>query len=416
MPRKQSKTPLIYALEPRLLFDGDLGAEVASSIVYRDGNGAEPQSVAPENQRENLRSEPSAKRHAVVIIDGALEDTQTLIDAAPAGAEILVLDGDKDGFDQIAALLKNHEGIDELHIFGHGSAGEARLGTAGLSVESLDTHADALAVLKNALAAEGDILLYGCDIAAGDGGVAFIEELAEITAADIAASDDVTGAGGDWELEVNTGSIEAQTIAALGYQYSLNPAGVTSLTNTIDRTRSDLVVKAQPDYNRADRTHSERGFHDPSSNDKYVIALEKQNITSERTLYFDFYVAATNAGFTVNDDNPVNSYLVALNDDENSRVSSKQAQIVFQYEILGYYVAKENTIGSGNMVRYEDGFVGQSHGDNQVTSMTNQYFANSGWTYPTSYGKRDSEGYFNRAYDTGSEGGADYVWTTDTIH
>ena len=31
-------TPLIYALEPRLLFDGDLGADVASAIVYRDGN------------------------------------------------------------------------------------------------------------------------------------------------------------------------------------------------------------------------------------------------------------------------------------------------------------------------------------------------------------------------------------------
>ena len=85
MSRKQSKTPLIYALEPRLLFDGDLGAEIASSIVYRDGNGAEPQSVAPESQRENVRAEPSAKRQAVVIIDGALEDTQTLTDAAPAG-------------------------------------------------------------------------------------------------------------------------------------------------------------------------------------------------------------------------------------------------------------------------------------------------------------------------------------------
>ena len=36
--RKSVKTPLIYALEPRLLFDGDLGADVASSIVYRDGN------------------------------------------------------------------------------------------------------------------------------------------------------------------------------------------------------------------------------------------------------------------------------------------------------------------------------------------------------------------------------------------
>ena len=119
--------------------------------MYRDGNNAETQSVAPENQRENVRAEATNKRNAVVIIDGALEDKQTLVDAAPEGAEIHVLDGQEDGFDQISALLKNHENIDELHIFGHGSAGEARLGTASLSLHTLTTHTDTLAVLKNAL-------------------------------------------------------------------------------------------------------------------------------------------------------------------------------------------------------------------------------------------------------------------------
>ena len=40
---------------------------------------------------------------------------------------------------------------------------------------------------QNSLTEDGDILLYGCDIAAGEEGEAFIEELAELTAADIAA-------------------------------------------------------------------------------------------------------------------------------------------------------------------------------------------------------------------------------------
>ena len=98
-------------------------------------------------------------------------------------------------------ILENHDQVDEIHIFGHGKAGEARLGTASLSLETLTTHSDTLAVLKDTLTEDGDILLYGCDIAAGEEGQAFIEELAELTAADIAASDDITGAGGDWELE-----------------------------------------------------------------------------------------------------------------------------------------------------------------------------------------------------------------------
>ena len=218
MSKKQVKTPLIYALEPRLLFDGDLGADVASSIVYRDGNNAEAPAVAPENQRdtqrENIHFGLHTERTAIVFIDGALEDTQTLVDAVPANAEVHILSGDSDGFDQISEILEHHDRVDEIHIFGHGAAGEARLGTASLSLETLTTHSDTLAVLKNSLTEDGDILLYGCDIAAGEEGEAFIEELAELTAADIAASDDITGAGGDWELEFNSGPIEANTIEA----------------------------------------------------------------------------------------------------------------------------------------------------------------------------------------------------------
>ena len=106
-----------------------------------------------------------------------------------------------------------------------------------MSLETLTTHSDTLAVLKDTLTEDGDILLYGCNIAAGEEGEAFIEELAELTAADIAASDDITGAGGDWELEVNTGPIEADVVEASDYQSSLsNPEGVSSMTNVEDRT------------------------------------------------------------------------------------------------------------------------------------------------------------------------------------
>lgn len=129
MSKKQVKTPPIYALEPRLLFDGDLGADVASSIVYRDGNNAEAPAVAPENQRdtqrENIHFELHTERTAIVFIDGALEDTQTLVDAVPANAEVHILSGDSDGFDQISEILEHHDRVDEIHIFGHGAAGEA---------------------------------------------------------------------------------------------------------------------------------------------------------------------------------------------------------------------------------------------------------------------------------------------------
>lgn len=79
MSKKLVKTPLIYALEPRLLFDGDLGADAASAIVYRDGDDvAETPVVAPESQRETSRFEFQSNRRAIVFIDGALAGTQNI--------------------------------------------------------------------------------------------------------------------------------------------------------------------------------------------------------------------------------------------------------------------------------------------------------------------------------------------------
>ena len=64
----------------------------------------------------------------------------------------------------------------------------------------------------DALSADADVLLYGCDVAASADGRALVGGLAQLTGADVAASDDLTGAaalGGDWELEFSTGAIES---------------------------------------------------------------------------------------------------------------------------------------------------------------------------------------------------------------
>lgn len=70
------------------------------------------------------------------------------------------------------------------------------------------------------LAADADILLYGCDIAQGEAGQALVTELARLTGADIAASTNTTGSaeqGGDWVLERQTERIEAATLSGVGF-------------------------------------------------------------------------------------------------------------------------------------------------------------------------------------------------------
>ena len=90
-------------------------------------------------------------------------------------------------------------------------------------------HADDLSIIRDALSDSADIMIYGCDFAAGVEGQLAVAALAEATNADIAASDDLTGAaalGGDWDLEVAQGTIETHAISPSAW------AGTLDLTIT----------------------------------------------------------------------------------------------------------------------------------------------------------------------------------------
>jgi hypothetical protein len=75
------------------------------------------------------------------------------------------------------------------------------LGNSQLNLDNISKYADLLQHWQSQ-----SILLYGCNVAAGDGGEEFIHKLHQITKATISASTTKTGnaaLGGNWELEVN---------------------------------------------------------------------------------------------------------------------------------------------------------------------------------------------------------------------
>ncbi|MCB1420832.1 MAG: DUF4347 domain-containing protein, partial [Notoacmeibacter sp.] len=127
-------------------------------------------------------------------------------------------------------MLAGRSGIDAIHIVSHGSAGQLVLGSASLTLQSMSSeHADDLSIIRDALSDSADIMIYGCDFAAGVEGQLAVAALAEATNADIAASDDLTGAaalGGDWDLEVAQGTIETHAISPSAW------AGTLDLTIT----------------------------------------------------------------------------------------------------------------------------------------------------------------------------------------
>jgi hypothetical protein len=154
--------------------------------------------------------------HTLVFIDTTVKDYQTLRKDIDPNATVIFLNPNTDEVEQIAQVVSQYDNLQAIHIISHGSDGQLNLGSSVLDNVSLQgKYADELAVIGQHLSADADILVYGCDVAEGERGQAFVAALATATDADVAASTNTTGAaalGGDWMLESSTGTIQAVAI------------------------------------------------------------------------------------------------------------------------------------------------------------------------------------------------------------
>ena len=174
---------------------------------------------------EAVEFDPPDNR-AVVFIDGGVDDIDGLLAGIDPSHDVVILSSDTDGVGQIADYLQGHTEVEEVHILAHGRTGTLELGNTKLTAASMTgIHAEELATIRDALSEDADILIYGCDFAAGSRGTDAVNALAHATGADVAASDDLTGAanlGGDWDLEVTRGDIEAFAIAPTQWAHTLD--------------------------------------------------------------------------------------------------------------------------------------------------------------------------------------------------
>jgi hypothetical protein len=128
----------------------------------------------------------------IIFVDSSVQDYQSLIQNADA-AQIIILNDNLSGIEQITNALANQKDIDAVHILSHGNQGSFQLGADVLNENDIETFNTQLKQWGNALTENGDILLYGCDVAATETGNKFVKRLSELTGADVAASNDLTG-------------------------------------------------------------------------------------------------------------------------------------------------------------------------------------------------------------------------------
>ena len=166
---------------------------------------------------------------AFVFIDARLEDIETLVSGLAPEVGYVILEPEQDGILQIAKALEGIADLDSIHILSHGSSGTLYLGSTVLTETNLDAYAPSLAAIGQSLTETGDLLLYGCEVAAGEEGQSFIQSLAQITQVDVSASIDRTGLDGDWLLEATIGAIEAAVPLAATTQQAYGHALATGL-------------------------------------------------------------------------------------------------------------------------------------------------------------------------------------------
>ncbi|MEA3154342.1 MAG: hypothetical protein QOK44_1931, partial [Betaproteobacteria bacterium] len=237
-------------IESRILHSADL-----TPIAFGDPVGQVEMRIIDTAPAVLETKSQQTTTNEVVFVDAATPDYRQLIDdiAARANGErdlqVVLIENDSDGIHKISDVLSGLQNIDAIHIISHGSDGNVRLGATVLDAAALRERGAEIQAWASSLTQNADILLYGCDVAQQADGRSLVDNLASLTGADVAASDDITGAatrGGNWVLEYQTGSIEAAAAISIAAQQSwqgtlANSAPVLTGANNAAPINEDAV-------------------------------------------------------------------------------------------------------------------------------------------------------------------------------
>ncbi|PVZ54348.1 glycosyl hydrolase [Pseudomonas sp. B1(2018)] len=254
--------PMIMSLEPRMLFDGAVAATVADTAAQADNHSTADTAKAPTADHPTASKDTHGQADAtpaaspvavpgqsVVFVDSRVKDADSLLTGVAPGTQVVKLDAGKDGLQQIADYLDQHQGISSVQIIAHGNAGDLWLGDSYLSADNVAARSAVLAEIGKDINAGGDILIYGCYTAEGERGLSFVDSLAQMTGRDVAASNNRNGVGGDWDLEIATGNIESanalSSTAMSDYQWGLATWSASNNANTGVGSLRAAIASAQ---------------------------------------------------------------------------------------------------------------------------------------------------------------------------
>ncbi|WP_205371170.1 cadherin-like domain-containing protein [Thermoleptolyngbya sp. PKUAC-SCTB121] len=178
-------------------------------------------------------------------MDSAVENVQQLLQNTSKHIKVAVIDRTQNGVETLIQWLQQFPHLQQVHILAHGAPGRIFLGNTQLSQDTLQAYQEALRRIRQRRKisqAPLDLLLYSCNVAAGEVGTAFVESLHRLTGANIAASSGPVGnaaLGGTWHLDTQTSAfpiaLPFATAAAHRYPGLLAPVSISGIiANYVD--------------------------------------------------------------------------------------------------------------------------------------------------------------------------------------
>ena len=259
-------------LEPRILLDAAAVATVADTTADLDQQNElhnliqtaivrDPQTEVRNNNPESantaagtfqLEVRPVAtdgepvtlsaeiESSALVVIDTSIHGYEDLLADLEPDTDILLIDRNENGLQKLADYVEGRDDISSIHILSHGAEGEFTLGSVTINADNIDQHAELLGQIGESLTENGDLLLYGCNVADDGTSIEFVNKVANYTEADVAVSTNLTGAaalGGDWDLEHTIGQIDGASLDLTSFQGLLaDPVAVDDTATTDEDT------------------------------------------------------------------------------------------------------------------------------------------------------------------------------------
>lgn len=298
-----TRQPELAVLEQRLLMSATPAAVIAEAAVETPtvaepatDNTTAQESFGPGTATALSTTSPDSglvtgvqqTRTELVVIDPAADHHEQLVADLQAQSErtfeILVLNPREDGIAQITDALQKLNDVSALHLVSHGEEGEILLGTSVLSQRTIDRYAAELVTWQDALSSDADLLIYGCDLAASDEGIALTESLNTLLGTDVAASNDDTGQatlGGDWVFEQLVGDVQTDVAFSANLQanwqsvLSTGPAPVVNLASTGEFLVNQTVGGNQ--QTTSDVRGSEQSVAVAGNGDYVVVWTSDQN-------------------------------------------------------------------------------------------------------------------------------------------